>query len=146
MYLMTQTRPDISYALGVLARYMSNPSIHHFKAIKRLWGYIKRTRNYGLFYTSSTTLGIAPNLVGYCDSDWGGNLETRKSTTGYIYLLNNTPISWASKLQKTVALSSCEAEYIALTEAIKELSYLNTIFSSIPLLAPSFLNTIYTDS
>ena len=59
-------------------------------------------------------------LEGYCDADWGGDYLTRRSTTGYIFLFGNSPISWLSKLQKTVALSSCEAEYMALKEAIKE--------------------------
>ena len=141
MYLMTQTRPDISYPLGLLARFMSNPTKEHFLALNRLWGYLKRTKNYGLVFKSQPI-----SLVGYCDSDWGGDRDTRRSTTGYLFLLGNTPISWASKLQKTVALSSCKAKYIALKEAIKEQSYLKTIFNLIPILAPTYSTRLYTDS
>jgi len=141
MYLMTQTRPDISYPLGLLARFMSNPTRQHFLALNRLWGYLKRTKNYGLVYKARSI-----SLIGYCDADWGGDRDTRRSTTGYIYLLGKTPISWASKLQKTVALSSCEAEYMALKEAIKEQSYLRTIFNLISILGPLYSTRIYTDS
>ena len=142
MYLMTQTRPDIAYSLGNLARYMSNLSKEHFLALSRLWAYLKRTKDLGLSFSPNKDI----KLSSYCDSDWGGDKETRKSTTGYLFLIGNTPISWASKLQKTVALSSCEAEYIALKEAIKELSYLKIIFSKVPLLKDIFNNKIYTDS
>ena len=93
MYLMTQTRPDISYPLGLLARFMSNPTRQHFLALNRLWGYLKRTKSYGLVYKARSI-----SLIGYCDADWGGDRDTRRSTTGYIYLLGKTPISWASKL------------------------------------------------
>lgn len=146
IYLMVQTRPDIAFAIGALARYMANPSKSHFTAIYKLWGYIKRTKNLGLLYKNKQSLSSYPRITGFCDSDWGGNRDTRRSTTGYLFLLGGTPISWASKLQKTVALSSCEAEYMALTEATKELYYLYSIYNELPLLKPSFNNLIYTDS
>ena len=144
MYLMTQTRPDIAYPLGHLARYMSNPNKTHFIALNRLWGYLKRTINYGLFYHTQPKTNT--RLVGYCDADWGGDRDIRKSTTGYLFLIGGTPVSWASKLQKTVALSTCEAEYMALREAIKEQAYLKIIFNLLPILSPHFDNRIYTDS
>ena len=72
-------------------------------------------------------------LEGYCDADWGGDYLTRRSTTGYIFLFGNSPISWLSKLQKTVALSSCEAEYMALKEAIKEQIWLLNLFEQLGL-------------
>jgi len=84
------------------------------------------------------------------DADWGGDIGTRRSTTGYIFLFNGMPISWNSKLQRTIALSSCEAEYMAIKEAIKEQQYINSILSELrPIYKDKFaiecLN-IYIDS
>lgn len=142
LYLTTKTRPDIAYATGLLSRYMSNPGPEHFKVLDKLWKYLATNPEYGLHYHSES-----PELAGYCDSDWGGDLETRRSTTGFIYLFRGTPLSWNSKLQKTTALSSCEAEYMALKEAIKEQEYLKAIGNALPFF-PTLLNPelLYTDS
>ena len=126
LYLTTKTRPDIAYAIGLLSRYMANPGPEHFAALDKLWKYLASYPKQGLFYHSE------PELLGYCDSDWGGDTGTRRSTTGYIYLFRGSPLAWGSKLQKTVALSSCEAEYMALKEAIKEQQYITAISTSIP--------------
>ena len=83
-------------------------------------------------------------LGGYCDADWGGDYSTRRSTTGYVFLFGNSPISWSSKLQKTVALSSCEAEYMALKEAFKEQIWLFTLFRQLGLSYSK--QPIWTDS
>ena len=113
IYLVTATRPDLAYPVGLLARFMSNPNSMHFKALNRIWQYLVYSKDYGLKYQFPSK---SIDLLGYCDSDWGGDYS-RKSTTGYVYLLGNqeikTAISWNSKLQKTIALSSCEAEYMA---------------------------------
>ena len=77
----------------------------------------------GITYTGQSE----PYILGYCDSDWGGDLLGQKSTSAYYFSFGRSPISWASKLQKTVALSSCEAEYMALKEAIKEYLYLISV-------------------
>ena len=116
---------------------MSNPSEEHIKALQRIWQYVRTTANKGLLYKCSEV----PKLKGYVDSDWGGDYSTRKSTTGYIFLLGYTPISWSSKLQKSVAISSCEAEYMALKEATKELIWLKAVFSQI-----EFLNDYSADT
>jgi hypothetical protein len=142
MYLMTKTRPDLAYPIGLLARYMANLSLEHFKALERLWKYLGQTSNLGLLYHSEPL-----ETLGYCDSDWGGDIGTRRSTTGYIFLFRNATISWNSKLQKTVALSSCEAEYMALKEAIKEQLYIKAIIDEIPYLREiKDYNKLYTDS
>ena len=177
MYLMTKTRPDISYTTGLLARFMSNPGVEHFQALDKLWNYLSAHSALGItfglnksiyaengpnttrdrrefsnnskndqnharptFETSGPAknesnpaisekindIGAArpmkdPNtVIGHCDADWGGDLDNRRSTTGLIFQFRGGAISWASKLQKTVALSSCEAEYMALKEAVKE--------------------------
>ena len=142
LYLTTATRPDLAYSVGNCARYMSNPSIEHFNALNKIWRYLAKTARYSLIYQSDQK----PLLKGYCDADWGGDYDTRKSTTGYIFLFGNTAISWSSKLQKTVALSSCEAEYMALKEAIKEEEALQTLFKQIKPLKELYSRDIYTDS
>jgi hypothetical protein len=144
IYLTTCTRPDLAYAVGVLARFMSNPSLDHSKALDIIWAYLNYSKNYGLYYKSSSTL----KLAGFSDSDWGGDLVSRKSTTGWIYTIDNTAIGWNSKLQKTVALSSAEAEYMALKETIKHNIYLNSIISLVPILNQEIRDkkTIFTDS
>lgn len=119
MYLMTATRPDLAFSVSNCARYMSNPSEEHYKALNRIWQYVRTTQNKDLLYHISDEEALS--LIGYVDSDWGGDYTTRKSITDYLFTFGNTPISWSSKLQKSVAISSCEAEYMALKEAAKEL-------------------------
>lgn len=123
MYLMVATRPDLAYSVSQAARFMSSPSSEHFQALDRIWKYLVYTKNSKLVFSSTS----APVLTGYCDSDWGGDFSTRKSTTGYLFCLGDTAISWSSKLQSTIALSSCEAEYMALKEAVKELLWLQYV-------------------
>ena len=95
----------------------TNFSKEHYNALNRIWQYIKTIKNRGILYKSSDI----PELVSYVNSDWGGDYTTRKSITGYIFLLGNSPISWSSKLQKSVIINSCEIEYMALKEASKKL-------------------------
>ena len=133
IYLATKTRPDIAYQVNNCARFMSNPNKSHYSALERIWKYLVNKKYNLVFRTKQSVLPISNNfkLIGYVDADWGGDLVNRKSTTGYIFTINNTPISWSSKLQKSVALSSCEAEYMALKEAVKEFIYLINILKSL---------------
>lgn len=131
LYLALKTRPDITFPTIYCARYMSNPSKDHFIALKRIWNYLLATPKIGVIYNC---LGNDLFLKGYSDADWGNDLDQRKSTSGYIFSLSpnigqNNPISWNSQLQKTVALSSCEAEYMALRDATKEAIYLANVFN-----------------
>jgi hypothetical protein len=133
LYLALKTRPDIAFAISNCSRYMSNPSKDHFKAIAYIWCYLLLYKNLGLIYNC---FGNNLYIKGYCDSDWANDINNRRSTTGYIFSLSGdlgltNPISWNSQLQKSVALSSCEAEYMALKEATKEAIYLNNIFQYI---------------
>ena len=116
LYVSTRTRPDIAYAIGNLAKYCSQPSLSHWTAVKRVLRYLKGTVNLGLSYHSCEAL----TLNGYSDADWAGELDTRKSTSGYIFMINNVAVSWRSKLQSCVALSTAEAEYMALASAAQE--------------------------
>jgi hypothetical protein len=140
---MTKTRPDIAFAVSCCARFMSNPDATHFRALDRVWKYLVGTVDYSLVYTTSEH---RLHLSGFVDSDWGGDYPTRKSTTGFIFFYANAPVSWSSKIQKTVALSSCEAEYMALKEAIKEFVWLSNLFDEINSLKTSNSKVLLTDN
>ena len=126
MYLSVCTRPDISQAVGALARYMSSPTTTHWQAAKGVLRYVARTAHYGITFG-----GL--NLEAYCDADFAGDLDTRRSTTGYVFILGGGAISWSSRLQPTVAASTTEAEYMAAAYAIKEGLWLRTLLSEIGL-------------
>ncbi|CAN0920234.1 Retrovirus-related Pol polyprotein from transposon TNT 1-94 [Linum grandiflorum] len=113
---LTHTRPDICHSVSLISRFMNEPSKLHFAAAKRILRYLQGTKQMGLRYKKEE----GSKLTGYTDSDWAGSLDDRKSTSGYIFCLGTKPISWSSKKQKTVALSSAEAEYIAATDAACE--------------------------
>ena len=128
LYLALKTRPDITYAVNKCSRFMSNPDKSHFKALDQIWKYLNKYPKLGLYYNCNNPTNT---LKGYSDSDWGGDISSRKSTSGFLFLYNNNIISWNSTLQKTVALSSCEAEYMALKEATKESIYLTSVITYI---------------
>ncbi len=118
LYLAHCTRPDISYAVASLARYMQKPGVQHWTAAVNLLGYLKGTRGMGLTYGGARSDGH--QLVVYGDADFGGDLDQRRSTTGYVTMVNGGAIGWQSKLQPTVALSTLEAEYQAASMAARE--------------------------
>jgi hypothetical protein len=129
MYLAIQTRPDISYAVGVLARFNSNPGEAHYSALKHLFRYIKGTLDYRITYSKSPSLYkfttyIDPDefFFTYTDADHGGKKDTMKSTSGFVVMMAGGPVSWRSKLQTTVSLSTTEAEYVAGVDAGKEIA------------------------
>ncbi|KAG2404035.1 Retrovirus-related Pol polyprotein from transposon TNT 1-94 Protease [Vigna angularis] len=108
---LTATRPDIVFGVGLLSRFMEEPRASHLQGAKRILRYIKGTLTEGIFYSNNSNV----KLVGYTDSDWAGDIETRKSTSGYTFHLGTGVVSWSSKKQPTIALSTAEAEYIAVT-------------------------------
>lgn len=128
MYLSQCTRPDICFAVNKLSRYNANPGLRHWSAVKHLFRYLRGTSNLKLYYTSMNDITKC-NVIGYTDADWASNLEDRKSTTGYVFIAQGGAISWCSKRQQTVALSSCEAEYIALSATVQEAIWWNGIRS-----------------
>ncbi|KAI3644715.1 hypothetical protein MP228_010879 [Amoeboaphelidium protococcarum] len=115
MHLVQCCRPDIAYAVSQVARFMKNPGMKHWLAVKRIYGYLQSTAHMGI-EIDCTKAG----LTGFSDSDHCGNLDHSKSTSGYVFYLCGVPVSWKSSLQPIVALSSVEAEYIALAAAVKE--------------------------
>jgi transposase InsO family protein len=122
MYAMVCTRPDISHAVSMVSRYMANPGKEHWQAVKWLLRYLRGTLDVGLMFKWEKS--SEPHVSGYVDSDYAGDLDRRRSTTGYVFTLAHGPISWRSMLQPTVALSTTEAEYMAVTEAVKEALWL----------------------
>ena len=112
MYL-TATRPDIMFAISLISRFMERPKEAHWQAAKRILRYVKGTKRFGILYTTSKY----SDLIGYTDSDWAGSIDDRRSTTSYVFHMGSGTISWASKKQPIVALSTAEAEYVAATAA-----------------------------
>ncbi|XP_013678911.1 uncharacterized mitochondrial protein AtMg00810-like [Brassica napus] len=113
-YLL-HTRPDMSYCVGVLSRFMHCPKESHGVAIKQCLRYLRGTTSLGL--TFQYTPSVVPRLLGFSDNSYNTDQDDGKSTTGHIFYLGDSPITWCSQKQDTVALSSCEAEFMAGTEA-----------------------------
>ncbi|GKV07267.1 hypothetical protein SLEP1_g19063 [Rubroshorea leprosula] len=120
---LTCTRPDISYGVGLISKFMEFPRQSHLQVAKRIMRYLKGTFDHGLFYSSSSNCA----LVGYSDSDWGGDLDDRKSTTGYCFNFGSTACSWSSKKQSIVALSTCEVEYVAVASSACQAIWLQSL-------------------
>ncbi|CAA7029216.1 unnamed protein product [Microthlaspi erraticum] len=116
MYAMIGSRPDLAYGIGLVSRFMSRPGSIHWEAVKWLLRYIKGSLDVELLYTKDKNLDIQ----GYCDSDYAADLDKRRSISGYVFTVGGNVVSWKSNLQRVAALSTTEAEYIALTEAVKE--------------------------
>ncbi|XP_073814329.1 uncharacterized protein [Musca autumnalis] len=132
-------RPDIAYAVNFMSQFNSNYTEEHWKAVKRILRYLKGTLDYGLLFKKTNE-----NLFGVVDADWGGNISDRRSYSGYAFILAGGAISWEARKQRTVSLSSTEAEYIAIAEASKEAIYLKGILNSIGLNTENI--TLYNDS
>ncbi|KAE8695859.1 U-box domain-containing protein 31 [Hibiscus syriacus] len=126
MYAMVCTRPDIAHAVGAVSRYMNNPGKVHWEAVKWILRYLRGTTNKALCFKGGDTI-----LTGYVDADLAGNVDIRRSTTGYVYTLGGTAVSWVSQLQKIVALSTTEAEYVAVTEASKEMVWFQSFLEEL---------------
>ena len=127
VYINTCTRPEISYIVTRLSQYMDKPTKAHLALAKDVLRYLKGTIDQELIFYKSKNI---VQLIGYCDSDYAGS-DDRKSTSGYCFKLNEESalISWKTKKQKIVCLSSCEAEYVAMTHSIQEGKFLCKLLS-----------------
>ncbi|KAL0295041.1 UNVERIFIED_CONTAM: Retrovirus-related Pol polyprotein from transposon TNT 1-94 [Sesamum angustifolium] len=134
MYVQVCTRPDIAFAVGMLGRYQSNPGIEHWKAAKKVMRYLQGTKDLQLIYKHTENLEV----VGYSDSDFAGCLDTRKSTSGYIFLLANGAISWKSTKQTITASSTMEAEFVACYEATSQALWLRHFITGLKIVDSIF--------
>ncbi|KAI3522492.1 hypothetical protein L1887_00319 [Cichorium endivia] len=125
---LTHTRPDLSFTVGVVSRFMEKPTVKHLQAVKGILRYIKGTLSYGLAYTRGEN---RVTLTGYSDSDFGNDLNDGKSTGGTAFYMNGNLVTWASQKQRSVALSSCEAEFMAATMAACQGIWLRRLLSEI---------------
>ena len=127
MYAMLATRPDLAYAVGALSKHAACPGQAHFAALKRVYRYLRRMTDTRLVYRRTTDI----SLLGYVDADWAGDVNDRRSVSGYTFVMAGAAISWSLKKQTSVALSSTEAEYMAAAAAAKEATWLQILFSEI---------------
>lgn len=125
MYLMLCTRPDISFCIGVLSKFSSAPTEQHWTSAKRVLRYLQSTKDKKLKYRTSEKL----KLIAYTDADWASSYD-RKSTTGFLIYVGDNLVSWSSKKQSTVALSTTEAEIIAATETMREVLWIRQLLLS----------------
>ena len=126
MYL-TATRPDIMYVVSLISRYMENPKEIHLLAAKRIFRYLQGTADFGLLYKK----GEHSDLMGFTDSDYAGDQDDRKSTSGYVFMLGTGAVSWSSKKQPIVTLSTTEAEFVAAASCACQAIWLRRILEEI---------------
>ena len=125
-YLAVATRPDIARTVGNLARFSRNPGMTHWRAVKHLFRYLKGTIDYKLTYSPSSDDEL---FTSYTDADHAGCPDTGRSTSGYVIKMGSGAISWSSRLQTIVALSTTEAEFVAAVSAGQEILWLRNLLS-----------------
>ena len=134
LYAAIATRPDISHAVNECAKFVSNPGQEHWTAVKRIMRYLSGTVNKGLCYSNSGTQNNYNDIVcvnAYADTDWAGDRDDRKSTGGYVVKLNGDAICWSSRKQRTIALSSAEAEYMAISSVAQEIKWIQQLLKEL---------------
>uniref|UniRef100_A0ACD5XRG8 Uncharacterized protein n=1 Tax=Avena sativa TaxID=4498 RepID=A0ACD5XRG8_AVESA len=131
---LVNTRPDIALAVGVASRFMEAPSTHHWAVVKQILRYVRGTLGYGCRYRKGNG---EPELIGYSDSDLAGDVNDRKSTSGVVFFLGGSIVTWSSQKQKMVAVSSCEAEYVAAAAATCQGTWLSRLISDLTGQAPA---------
>jgi ATP-binding cassette subfamily B (MDR/TAP) protein 1 len=139
MYAMVCTRSDISYAVGVVSRFVTNPGEAHWNAVKWILRYLKGTFRSCLCFGSGE-----PVLQGYTDADYAWDADSRKSTFGYMMTYAEGEVSWKSRLQKCVSLSTIDAEYIATVDACKEVLWMQNFLQELDMKQEKY--TLYCDS
>ena len=141
LMFLTNTRPDLALLVKLVSRFMQSPQQAHMNAVKSILRYLNGTASLGLCYEQADTV----ELLGFSDADWGGDLDQRKSTGGFLFSINGTPITWSSRKQSCVALSSTESEYRALVEATKEAIWIKDLLIELGFLEQNS-TTIFCDN
>jgi hypothetical protein len=126
MYAMVCSRPDLSYVISIVRRYMSNPGKEHWRAVQWIFRFLRGTADHCLQFGRT-----AKGLIGYVDSDYAGDLDRKRSLTGYVFTVGSCAVSWKAVLQPVVALSTIEAEYMAIAAACKELIWLKGLYAEL---------------
>ena len=141
IYIMTGTRPDICFAVTKLSQNMAKPTQAHLNMAKNVLRYLQGSREKILRFQKSD---LPVKLTGFCDSDWRASVKDRRSITGYTFqLTNNGPlILWKSRKQQTVALSTCEAEYISLANAVQEAKFLKQLCNDMNITIENFVMNV----
>ncbi|XP_022883367.1 uncharacterized protein LOC111400170 [Olea europaea var. sylvestris] len=124
---LTCIRPDILFGVGLVSRCMEAPTTTHLKAAKKILHYIKGTLDFELHYYASNVF----RLRGFSDSDWGGDIDDRKSTSGFVFYMGNTAFTWSSKKQPAVTLSACEVEYVAVSFCVTQVVWLRNLLNKL---------------
>ena len=125
MWGQLATWPDLSFAVSLLARFQTNPGLDHWNTLMHVIGYIKNTIDYGITY--SRDMDLSP--IAYVDADYGGCKDTWRSTSGYIFTMAGGLVTWSSKRQATVALSTVEAEYVAMSRCTQQMVWMQNWLS-----------------
>ncbi len=125
LYISIATRPDISYAVGVLSRFSSNPGMAHWNAVKHLMRYLQGTKDFKLTYAPD---GSSDRFTTYSDADFAGEPDSKRSTSGYVIKMGTGAVSWASRLQSIQTLSTTEAEYVSAVAAAQEALWMKNLF------------------
>jgi len=120
MYAMVYTRPDIAHVVGVMRTYMSNPRKEHWNIMKRIFKYLHGTLDFGIYYQGRPSQNRIVDVQDFVDAEWARDIDCQRSTSGYVFNLFGGVVSWMSKRQEFVALSSIEVEYMEAIHACKE--------------------------
>jgi hypothetical protein len=127
MWGQLTTRPDLSFCVFLLAQFQANPGIDHWNVLMHVIGYIKNTIDYGLTYSHNSDL----SPIAFVDADYRGCRDTQCSTSGYVFLMSGGAVTWSSKHQNTVALSTVEAEYVAMSQCTQQMIWIHSWLSKI---------------
>jgi len=133
-HLAVYSRPDISFAVSKLSQFNIDPSRTHLKAARHVLRYLKDTRNFSITYGRAAN---SLSFMGYADASYANDWDDRKSTTGYVFMINKGPVSWSSYKQTSVATSTMEAEYMALSDAVHEALARTYIFEELGIVLPA---------
>ena len=146
MYAMLGTRPDIAYAVGVLSQHAATPGEEHWTALMRVYRYLRGTSDLTLTYHGDEGESKSfPDPICYVDADWAADINDRRSISGHVFLMSGGAVCWSSKKQKSTALSSTEAEYMAASNATKEAIWVRTLLSELSQLS-SGPTTLFIDN
>ena len=126
LYLALSTRPDISYAVGQVAKYAQNPNSTHWDAICSIFAYLNGTKDLGIWLGNGAEM-----TTGYSDADFAGDVNDRSSTSGSIFFIHGGPVAWSSRKQRCISQSTTEAEYVASSEASKTAVWLRTLINDL---------------